>query len=54
VMGLYRDAYLVCEEFDEKLEVAYEEDDRLYLEAKLRECEDTHHNYRNCLRGMLG
>jgi len=54
VMGLYREAYLVCEELDEKLAVAYEEDDRLYLEARLRECEDTHHNYRNCLTGMLG
>ena len=29
VMCLYRDAYLVCEELDEKLEVACEE--RLYL-----------------------
>jgi hypothetical protein len=54
VMCLYREAYLVCEELDEKLEVAYEEDDRLYLETRLRECEDTHHNYRNCLRGMIG
>ena len=53
VMCLYREAYIVCEELDEKLEVAYEEEDRLYLEARLRESEDTHHNYRNCLREML-
>ena len=54
VMCLYRGAYVICEELDEKLAVAYEEDDIAYLEARLRECEDTHHNYRNGLRGMLG
>lgn len=53
VMCLYRDAYIVCEELDEKLEVAYEEEDRLYLETRLREGEAKRDNRRNDLRGML-
>ena len=53
VMGLYREAYIVCEELDEKLEVAYEEDDRLYLEARLRECDALRDNRRNGLRAMF-
>lgn len=53
VMCLYREAYIVFEELDEKLEVAYEEDDRLYLEARLRECDALRDNRCNGLRAMF-
>lgn len=53
VMCLYREEYLTCEELAEKLGVAYEEDDRLYLEARLRERDVKRDNHLTHLKGML-